>query len=390
MKTVLNVICAFAATITVAGCTDYESETDLNPAGPPMIQQVRFKETYVTNVMTGATSERFVFGFGNHPMATEMDAHPVASATAQGNPFRVIMDELLVGNNLEEIACRGQVDSDVFARVPRGATPDDIARCSAAQDVLPSTCAGEFAVCVCENDAGCAVPNVLEPIAKGKPVGVVDINQDGAADESRLIDGSVGLQCGAIAVPLDLDSSYWNPSGNQQVPAMGGFGALGPAIVLLPTRGLPTNIECQLQFSGEVVDKQGIAPCTPPNGDVNANCTAGDVSGFKFKVEPLRFETDTPSVATGVNRMTNVTVIANSLLDLTSVTMANVRVETVPPGGPVPTYTFTVMTGKTVNLTFATPLAATTQYRVTFTTGVKDGFGQPLPSAHVVTFTTAN
>ncbi len=387
MKTVLNVICAFAATLTVAGCTDYESETDLVPDGPPMVRQVRMKETY-TNPGSTSTSERRVFAFGSHPMATEADAHPVMAATPTGNGFRVIMDELLVGNNLEEIACRAPVDTDAFARVPLGTTPDDISRRSAAQDVLPRTCAGENSVCLCDNDAGCTVGAVN--IAKGAPVGVLDINQDGAVDETRLIDGAVSIRCGTLVVPMDLDASYWNPSGNQQVPAMGGFEALGPALVMLPLRGLPTNVECQLEFNAEVVDKQGLAPCTPAGGDPEGGCTAGDTSGFKFKVEPLAFLSDPANLSTGVNRNAGILLLANTQLEVTSATVANIQVTTDPVGGAVPAYTLAVAMNKNITITFAAPLAAMTKYRVTVTTGVKDSFGQALPTPYSFTFTTAN
>ncbi len=387
MKTVLNVLCAFTATLAVAGCTDYESETDLRPDGPPMVRQVRMKETF-TNPGSTSSSERRVFAFGSHPMASEAEAHPVMSATPTGNGFRIIMDELLVGNNLEEIACRGPVDTDAFARVPVGTTPDDIARCSAAQDILPRTCAGANSVCLCENDAGCTVGTAT--IAKGAPVGVLDINQDGAVDETRLIDGAVTIKCGALTVPMDLDASYWNPSGNQQVPAMGGFEALGPAVVMLPQRGLPTNVECQLAFAADVVDKQGLAPCTPAGGDPDSGCSAGDTSGFKFKVEPIAFLSDPANLATGVNRTTGILILANTQLDLTSATMANVQVTTDPVGGAVPAYTVTVAMNKNIAITFATPLAAMTKFKVTVTTGVKDSFGQALPTPYVFTFTTAS
>lgn len=387
MKRVLNVVCAFAATFAVAGCADYESETDLNPEGPPMVQQVRMTETYSVG-MNGATSVRRVFGFGTHPMAIEAEAHPVTSATATGNSFRIIMDELLVGNNIEEIACRGAVDTDSYARVPLGATPDDIARCSAAQDVLPRTCQGEFAVCICENDAGCTVGAAM--IAKGAPVGVLDINQDGSTDETRMIDGAVGLQCGALNVPVDLDGSYWNPSGNQQVPAMGGFEALGPAIVLVPQRGLPTNVECQLSFGTDVVDKQGERPCAPANGDMTAGCSGGDLAAFKFKVQPLTFATDPMNASTGVPRATQVLLSANTLLDVATITAATVTVENLTTPGVVPAFTTMIMMNKNVTLTFAAPLAAMSMFRVTLTTGVKDTFGQPLPAPFVITFTTAS
>ncbi len=385
MKTVLNVLCAFAATFAVAGCTTYESETDLNPEGPPMVRQVRMKETF-SNPGSTSTSERRVFAFGTHPMASEAEAHPVMSATASGNGFRVIMDELLVGNHLEEIACRAPVDTDAFARVPLGATPDDVARCSAAQDILPRTCGGENAVCLCDNDAGCTVGVTM--VAKGAPVGVLDINQDGAGDETRLIDGAVTFRCGALTVPMDLDASYWNPSGNQQVPAMGGFEALGPALVMLPQRGLPTNVTCQLEFGADVVDKQGLAPCTPLGGNIEDGCTPGDTTGFTFKVEPMSFENDPPNMATGVSKTTQVVLLANTQLDMTSVTTSTVVVTTTAPA-VVPTYTLSVMMNRNITITFAAPLTGSATYTVTLTTGVKDSFGQPLPTPYVITFTTA-
>ena len=232
MQRVQKVVCVVAATVAVAACTDYESSTNLNPDGPAMITQVRLKETYTTSGSMFVSTRR-VFGFGTHPNATDVDAHPVTTASAVGNSLRIIVDELLVGNNLEEIACRAPVNAaGAYARVPLGTTPDDIAKCAAAQDILPSTCAGDHAVCLCDLPGGCVVNAAT--IAMGAPVGVLDINQDGAADDTRFIEGAVGLRCGTIDVPIDLDMSYWNPSGNQQVPAMGGFEALGPAIVLIP------------------------------------------------------------------------------------------------------------------------------------------------------------
>jgi len=168
---------------------------------------------------------------------------------------------------------------------------------------------------------------------------------------------------------------------------MGGFEALGPAVVLVPQRGLPTNIECQLQFAADVVDKQGLAPCTPTGGDIDAGCTAGDLSSFKFRVEPMSFENDPPNMATGVNRTSPVVLLANTQLDLTTVTAANITITPTPPVA----VTFTTMMNKNVTMAFAAPgLAAATTYTVTVTTGLKDSFGQALPSPHVITFTTAN
>lgn len=352
-----------------------------------MILQVRLTERYMP-LNSMFFSERSVFAFGTHPMALEAEMHPVTSATADANKLRIITDELLVGNNLEEIACRGPIDSDAYSRVPRGATPDDIAQCAAAQDVLPATCKGEFAVCICANPGGCLPDGATEMVAEGEPVGVLDINQDGAADDTRMIAGAVGLRCGSIDVPIDLDTSYWNPSGNQQVPAQGGFDALGPAIVLQPlaTRGLPTNLECQLNFSPEIVDKQGEAICAPTNGDPAQGCAgAGDVSAFKFSTVPLDFDlTGFTDGMTGVSRTSPIDLAANVPLDPATV---NGITLTPAPGGAV---TVTLMNGNELQVAIAGGLAATTMYTLTIPTTVHDTYGQGAPTAKVFTFTTGN
>lgn len=391
MNRVLKLMCAvFATTTVVAGCTDYESSTDLNPDGPPMVQQVRMRESYRSP--SGVRLERPLFGFGTHPDATEVQAHPVTSAVIKGTAFRVIMDELLVGNNLEEIGCRAAIDTDAYSHVPNGATPDDIARCATAQDVLPSTCKGEHAVCICDLDAGCPVqvpgsPPTVVTVAKGAPVGVDDKNQDGAADDSHLIRDAVGIQCGSINVPIDLDMSYWNPSGNQQVPAMGGFDALGPAIVLTPVgKLLPSNSDCQIVFSPSVVDKQNIQVCAPTDGDITAGCTPGDTSKASFKTEPMVFDSGFMSGATGISRTEPIFLGGLAPLDPTSVTGITIA------AGATPFTTFTTTLGNMNQTLVVTPtapgFAASTTYTLTITSGVKDTFGRPAPAPIVITFTT--
>ena len=387
MQRVLGTLFAAAATMTiVTGCTDYESSTNLNPEGPPQVRQVRMKETYAIPMSTD-TSTRRVFGFGTHPNAIDVEEHPVTSATLQQNSFRIIMDELLVGNNLEEVACRANVDGDAYSRVPVGATPDDIARCATAQDVLPSTCKGQFATCICQNDAGCAVGTTM--IAKGLPVGIDDKNQDGAADDTHLIAGSVGIKCGAIDVPIDLNMSYWNPSGNQQPPAMGGFEALGPAIVLVPQNGLPNNLNCQIVFAEDVVDKQNIRVCASPNGDESVSCTPGDTTQVAFKSEPMTFQSVTiTDNQTGVTRTDAMLFVANTTLDTATATMANVTI-TGPGATPFTNFTVAFSMGKILTITpTGTGFAANTMYTLTLATGLKDTFAQPLPTAKVIHFTT--
>lgn len=386
-------VIACVGLLSVAACTDLDSATNLNPEGPPMIRQVRLKETYMD--ASGNLNPRLepVFAFGTHPKVTSDDeAHPVTSATAVDNKLRIIMDELLVGNYLEEIACRATIDEDAYDSVAPGTTPDDIARCSVAKDVLVASCPGTSShdVCICKLDAGCG------DVAKGKPVGVLDANQDGAADDSRFIAGAVGLKCGDIDVPVDIDASYWNPSGDQNVPAMGGFDALGPAIVLktAPPAGaptdtpafLPTNSTCELVFSPSVVDKQGNQVCAPANGDIAKGCTPGDVSAFSFKVEPLWAKNNSFSDTTGISRTANVDLKFSAPLDAASITGI-----TVTQGATAYTqFTVAMPFPDTVRITWtaAGGLDANTEYTITIPTSVKDYYAQPMPTPKTITFTT--
>ena len=380
-------------------CTDQSSFTNLNPDGPPALAEVRLRETYTDT--TGAFLPRRVFAFGTFPDATADLDHPVTSAAATSQSLRIIMDELLIGNSLEEIQCRGQVDSDAFSSVPLGATPDDIALCSVNTDALKDSCHGDHAVCICQLDAGCTSGTTLVP--KGEPVGVLDNNNDGAADNTSFKAGAVGITCtpptgAAINVPIDLDQSYWNPSGDQQVPAMGGYDALGPAIVLVPTgQILPTNVKCGLVFSDDVTDKQNNRVCAPPAGrpasctgaidDCSADleCTPGDVSAFQFNTEALRLTVlGLVDGATGVNPANAITISANAPIDINSI--QNITLSPAPPAG---TYTITLSMPKQIKITFTTPLLAATMYTLTIPSSVTDTFAQGAPAAITIHFTTA-
>jgi len=363
-----------------------------------MIRQVRLKEKYQD--ATGVFIDRPapIFAFGTHPQVTSPDqAHAVTSATAVGNKLRIIIDELLVGNYLEQIECRAPVNADgAFDNVPIGATPDDVARCSVAKDVLPTSCpaSNERSMCICQIDTGCG------DIAKNMPVGVKDANQDGAGDNTRMMPGAVGLKCGSVDVAIDLNNSYWNPSGDQNVPAMGGFDALGPAIVLAPAppptapsvpQFLPTNTTCNLVFDPSVVDKQGNKVCAPPDGDVTKNCMEGDVNAFTFRVEPLAINTSLTPLQngdTGVSRvdpveMTMTAPVAPGSLPAVTVMEDATNFTAFTITQPVPDHIKLTWTG-------ATGLAANTMYTITIGTGLTDLYNQAVPMPTTITFTTGS
>jgi hypothetical protein len=395
----------------LSACTDTESATNLHTSGPPTIEQIRLDEQYTD--AQGAKSQRRVFAFGTHPQAKDPDdEHHVTAAIATKVSLRIIIGKLLQGNSLQQVQCRAPVALDAngqptaFANVPVGATPDDIARCSVTSDVLPQTCTGSLAVCLCQIPTGCGT------LSAGQPVGVLDANHDGAADNMQFTPGAAGIKCtsaiGTIDVPINLAASYWNPSGFQQVPAMGGFDALGPAIVLVPasvggTAMLPTNMTCGLTFAPNVVDKTNTQLCAPANGHPAAcaginldqcgaaqgdTCTPGDVSAFTFGTQALALASFVNNGDVGVSRTDDVNVTANAPLDAASI--ASVQVKQGTTAYTQFTVTLDAMNPLLMRIhwTNATGLAAMTQYTITFPTAITDFYHQPLPAPLTVSFTT--
>lgn len=381
---------ALVACLATGACTDATSATDLHPEGPPMIEQVRLKETFTADNIPGLV--RTVFAFGTHPDATDNDEHPVTTAAASGNRLRIIMDELLRGNDLEEIQCRARVDSDAFAPVPVGDTPDDVARCASAQDVLPVRCPGsdKRSLCICNIDGGCPSIDGMFVTPKGESVGVQDADQDGAADALQFIQGAAGIRCGATDVPIDLAMSYWTPSGDQQKPAQGGFDVLGPAVVLVPSAALPTGSDCTVVFSSSVVDKDGNQVCAPPGGDIHASCTPGDTSAVHFTVEPMTFLATPPVVDPGQSTTAPITLRAPA-----PIAPASVSAITVTQGASTPFTNFTATVGATpssanmLTITWGTGgLAPMTRYTITIPSTVTDGYGHGPPQPIQIAFTT--
>jgi hypothetical protein len=395
------IACALAISATAA-CTDTESATNLQPDGPPMIEQVLLSESIFD--AAGNADDSRVIAFGTLPGLDASDEHEVSTAAVTKQHLRIVFDEILRGNRLEEIECRANVGPDgAFARIPDGTTPDDVAKCAVAKDVLPASCKGDHAVCLCELDTGCIVGTDM--VAKGDPVGVQDVNADGAADHHRFIPTAVQLVCGSMTINADPAQSYWYPSGDQQPPAVGGIDAIGPAVVFYAEpqasgATVPTNSTCGLKFADDVVDKSDIKVCAPVGGrtpECSGNldkcvqtCTPGDVNAFTFKTAPLvlgvMFDT------AGVDRLSALSFGANTIVDQASLTAGVTMTEA---GANFTGFTITASNQPSdprssiqVTPTAATGWAADTDYTITFTTGVKDAFGQPLPAPVTVNFHT--
>jgi hypothetical protein len=307
-----RLVLALAALAPAAACDTPVSTTGLNPEGPPMIQQVFMKEPDASGRLEN------VLAFGTHSDVPTDRTHAAAKAAPLGQRIRIVFDELLLGNYLEEVQCHarnGVSNCPQWSHVPEGTTPEDIARC-ATQDTLDALCAGEHAVCLNPEGTACGIED--DPTSDTRPA-------DGAPDDLRLIPGAVKIVCGDIEVGFDEASSFWQPAGNQLVPAgLVPENSLGPALVLIPALGgsMPTSqSDCRVVFAANVVDKDHIAVCTPEGGTLDGACTPGDVGAFKFGTEvmketshvPFAEPGDTVSVASAIRISLNASVDEASL-----------------------------------------------------------------------------
>jgi hypothetical protein len=240
--------------------------------GPPRVLQVLARERVAVVDDEGHEHVELQarLAFGDHAeIDVEHDDRVVADAVARdGQRIRIVVDELLRGASLEEIACA----DGSWSRVPVGTDIDDITRCSGAD---LSRCTA-----VCIGDAG--------------PVGILDANGDGAIDDTRLIEGAVVLTCDGVAVPLDASRSYYQPAGSQRLSTSSlGTDSLGPAIAIVPAAGMRPGAMCTLGFT-DVVDKQGIALCAAADSGTGGDCAPGDTAAISFGVEAFTLASSEP------------------------------------------------------------------------------------------------
>ncbi|MBK9070727.1 MAG: Ig-like domain-containing protein [Myxococcales bacterium] len=401
---------ALAMACGAASCSDLSSPTELRPEGPPMIRQVYITEA--VPVGNAFVNRRAQLAFGDHFLkigcdsdedAIECDNRTGENATADASQaIRVVFDELLIGNALEEIACAGIVDEDNYDSVPLGATPDDIARCAGKPDEIKATCQGEYAVCVGSDPAN--------------PVGILDDNDDFAADTRQFITSAVTITCDGIEVPLDSIGSYYYPSGNQQPPSFGAditssILSMGPALVLRPSLGLPTDATCTFAFDETVTDKQGELPCAAdvfetydeflvdagaaPNTnewlEQDFSCSSPDNLGeISFSTDVWRVSNQSVlNNATGVAR--NITISLTLTIAPDPDTLAaGVTLREVGGADVAVTITPNATEPRTFLVDPNATLDATEEYELVFDSDLKNIFGQSFVGPFSLTFTTAN
>lgn len=364
------------ALVAAAGACDGDdgSATDLNPGGPPMVQQVFVWEQSRTT--SGTRLERLQLAFGDHPDIPARDEDSVrgddrvvdsAVSKPDAAKIRIVLDELLVGNHIEEIECA----DGSYSRVPLGTDPDDIERCAGAD--------------LSECEAVCIGP--------GGPIGINDTNEDGAVDGPsglRMIDYgdgelAVSVLCDGQRMPLrreatgteiDARRSFYNPSGNQLIPAGYELEGLGPALVLFPELGLRSGATCTIAFRPEVVDKDGNRVCAPPDGDVTGDCAGqGDTAAVQFQVEPFTIDGSEPVPGAVIPPGTGSAqaIRIDFVTDVDPATLGGVTLST--GGQDVPIAVAPGPMGFDIVITVPGGYAAASEYAVTVGTAVTDLLG---------------
>ena len=366
---------ALAVLVPAAACESPESTTSLNPDGPPEVTQVFMREPDASGRI------ETVLAFGTHAEVTTDRTRAVVRAAPLRQSIRVVFDELLLGNYLEEVQCTartGVTNCPQYSHIPEGATPDDIARC-AEPDTLDARCGGEFAVCLNPDGVPCGIRDEESP---SRPA-------DGAPDDLRLIAGAVTMRCGNIEVGFDDQTSFWQPSGNQLVPAgKAPESSLGPALILKPINNglMPTNqTDCRLVLAPNVVDKDHIQACTPAGGVPGSACTPGDLTGFSFGTDALKATSVTPE-GEGVSTGSSIRINLNTSVDANSLRAAVV----VKEAGVVRADAMVVRADTAdlnrIDISLPGGLLPNTVYEITATP--KDTFGVAAPTPITFTFTT--
>jgi hypothetical protein len=158
---------------------------------------------------------------------------------------------------------------------------------------------------------------------------------------------------------------------------------------------LPTNVDCGIVFSSDVVDKDGNQVCAPANGELSAGCTPGDTSAIRFHVEPMTFAAATPTTQP-VSRTADFVIQANAPIDPASI--ANITV-TEAPATDYTQFTAVLTVANmapvpnqiSVHWTAAGGLAPSTQYTITVPTTVTDRYHQsPLQPLQIAFTSVAN
>ena len=302
------------------------------------------------------------------------DDGAVTTAVVHNTPaIRVVLDELLDGNTVEQFQCA----------------------CAAPSMGLPIDC-GPMNIRASRDPANCDDNKNTEAAETGK---FADANVDGVPDKAYLLPGIATIDCGASGKwtnglkadgkPDDIptDQGWYNPSGDQLVPITRSgtlnWEAIGPALVLKPP-SLPAGATCTLKLELSVTDKAA------SNDGKALSVVTHDGTDVTFTTVPLGVVTSVPADGQqGVSKtLKKIAVTFNTPLDPASVTAEKFSVTSA--GGPIAGATNLAAADMTIEWVPTAALGAATTYTVKVSKGVKDSFGSPLADDFVFTFKTGS
>lgn len=380
---------ALIAATALGACTSADEKAALIPEGAPEIKQI-----FMTEKKGNAAELNLGFGCGDvgtidcstlpddlpgqlccewQQWSTGVDGNPdtvrmdgsITEAVIAGQTIRIIVDELLRGQTIEQFRCACSANEAGDGGCPNGIV--------AALD--PTFCDNDPATDINENGR------------------FADQNQDRVPDDTLLLPGIVQVDCDNATMPWvnGINEGWYNPSGSQQVPINTNTGnpewtAIGPAVVLQP-EALPTGSTCTLHFNDMAMvqtpaGEQAVLASRDKEGNV---IPAPD--GFTFTTEIMKLTAVQPANnASNVAPDVSPTVTFNAPIAAASVTGVTL---TETAGGAAVDGTASVGTdGRSWQFTPSAPLAVSTGYTITITTSLTDKFGAPFPEQLTRSFTT--
>ena len=236
-----------------------------------MIRQVLMDENILMNNDPNTATEKRGVRVRYAPARRGGRGAAVDERDGDRTGFRIVIDELLIGNSLEEVECRGIVDDDIFDRVPIEATPDDIARCSALDDVLPRTCT--------PSTHGDLHLQERRGLRRARPTSSPSASRSGSRTSTRTAARTTrGSSRAPSASRCDGDHRRADQPRRQLLEPVGRSEQAGARVASTRsarrscsrrTGPMPTNSNCQLDVR-ERGRRQAEHPvCAPPDGDVD-------------------------------------------------------------------------------------------------------------------------
>lgn len=358
------------------GCDSPKSSEDLNPAGPPMIRQVLITENVTTGGITRALEGQLAFGKHEDKFFEDDDGIVNTAITLPSQEIRIIFDEILRGNRLEEVECA----DGSYSVIPDGTTPDDI-----------SDCAGTAVNC----------KKVCIDTTTNNIIGVKDDDDNKSADSFRMrdynpdpkiIELGVMLKCDGVDVPLSQEFSFWSPSGNQTFPSnpILSYRGLGPALIIKPeaATGLRSGAKCNITFRDDVTDYDNNVICAPANGIPKEGCDEGDTSKVSFSTEVLTLESSIPSdeaVDVSSSDKGSIVLVFNANID--TEIAANFISLTANGTDVAITPKFQANDPRSILISFTEPFEAGAKYELKITSDFADVLGGTLAADKIVTWT---